>query len=132
MTQPYVMDTLNHTAYEGRFALKTYSDPRGLMPAESAILESLRPRIVGKTLLDIGVGGGRTTPVSPGNESRLHRDRLLRRPCTAGEGEIRLGFRVLLRCAGYDPLSRRQVRFHPLLFQRSRLYRARRPLEGAW
>lgn len=62
MTQPYVMDTLNHTAYEGRFALKTYSDPRGLMPAESAILESLRPRIIGKTLLDIGVGGGRTTP----------------------------------------------------------------------
>ena len=50
--------------------LKTYSKPletrkyarlAGLLPAETAIIERYRDDIAGKAILDIGVGGGRTT-----------------------------------------------------------------------
>jgi ubiquinone/menaquinone biosynthesis C-methylase UbiE len=61
MDQSHVIDTSNREAFEGRFALKTYSEVSGLMPAEHAILRTLKSRIAGKKLLDIGVGGSRTT-----------------------------------------------------------------------
>lgn len=50
--------------------LRTYSRPgetrkyarlAGLLPAEAAILDRFRPDVAGARLLDIGVGGGRTT-----------------------------------------------------------------------
>jgi SAM-dependent methyltransferase len=61
MKRPAI-ETLNRRAYAGRVALQTYRQERGLSAAERAILEKIRPRLAGKRLLDIGVGGGRTTP----------------------------------------------------------------------
>jgi SAM-dependent methyltransferase len=62
MTEAHVMDTLNHHAYASRLAAGAYGREASLSIAERVILEQLRPRLVGKRLLDIGVGGGRTTP----------------------------------------------------------------------
>jgi SAM-dependent methyltransferase len=56
------IDAANHRAYSSRLAVKAYTDDRGLSIAEQRILERLRPRLTDKKLLDIGVGGGRTTP----------------------------------------------------------------------
>lgn len=56
------MDTINHDAYTSRLALGAYDRRADLSLAESAILEHLKPRVVDKRILDIGVGGGRTTP----------------------------------------------------------------------
>jgi SAM-dependent methyltransferase len=55
------MDAANRRAYTSRRALKAYAHSERLFPAEQAIFAALRPRLVGKRLLDIGVGGGRTT-----------------------------------------------------------------------
>jgi ubiquinone/menaquinone biosynthesis C-methylase UbiE len=56
------MDIQNQRAFESRLALKGYRKASGLMAAEKPILAALEPRIRGKATLDIGVGGGRTTP----------------------------------------------------------------------
>jgi SAM-dependent methyltransferase len=55
------MDNLDRIAYGRGFALETYASLANLSIAERAIFQSLGPRIAGKRLLDIGVGGGRTT-----------------------------------------------------------------------
>ena len=55
------MDATNRRAYTSRRALRAYEHSDKLFPAERAIFATLRPRLVGKRLLDIGVGGGRTT-----------------------------------------------------------------------
>jgi SAM-dependent methyltransferase len=56
-----IMDAVNRTAYSSPFALQAYSGDSDLTTAERTILELLKPRIEGRRLLDIGVGGGRTT-----------------------------------------------------------------------
>jgi SAM-dependent methyltransferase len=55
------MDNLNRIAYGPGFALEAYASSANLSIAERAIFQALGPRIAGKRLLDIGVGGGRTT-----------------------------------------------------------------------
>ncbi len=56
-------DDLNRKAFESARAVRFYdfSTPR-LFEGEATILESLRPALKEKRLLDIGIGGGRTTP----------------------------------------------------------------------
>jgi SAM-dependent methyltransferase len=58
-----VIDRFNRAAYSRRKTVRSYSGlPIGLFEAERVILERLRPELEGRKLLDIGVGGGRTTP----------------------------------------------------------------------
>src|ERR1700736_6917585 len=57
-----VLDAINRKAYAGRFARKIYDRTTGLSTAERVILEKLRSQVAHKRLLDIGVGGGGTTP----------------------------------------------------------------------
>jgi SAM-dependent methyltransferase len=56
------IDRINQRAYNSGTALRFYDRPAGLFEAEQVILHRLLPEIRGKTLLDIGVGAGRTTP----------------------------------------------------------------------
>ena len=55
-----VMDVKN--AYRRRDVVKYYAETNELMAAERQLFERLRPEIEGKTVLDIGIGTGRTTP----------------------------------------------------------------------
>ncbi len=55
------MDAVNRRAYSSRRALRAYARDGDLCLAERQILEKLRPSLTGRRLLDIGVGGGRTT-----------------------------------------------------------------------
>ena len=52
---------VNLATYSDAGLLGWYDRQDGLLPAERVILEQLRPELAGKRLLDIGVGGGRTT-----------------------------------------------------------------------
>jgi SAM-dependent methyltransferase len=52
---------VNLATYSDAGLLGWYDRQDGLLPAERAILERLRPELDNKRLLDIGVGGGRTT-----------------------------------------------------------------------
>ena len=56
------ISTLNHRVYTGRNAVNQHAGLSNLFSSEQAILSRLRAEITGKRLLDIGVGGGRTTP----------------------------------------------------------------------
>lgn len=51
----------NLAVYDTAFASFRYKRFSDLFPAESRILTNLKPRLEGKRILDIGVGGGRTT-----------------------------------------------------------------------
>jgi SAM-dependent methyltransferase len=57
------LDDSNRKAHEGSLAIRSYDVPtRGLFESEAVILDRLRPELIGKRLLDIGIGAGRTTP----------------------------------------------------------------------
>ncbi len=71
------IDRLNAKAYSSNTARKFYDRRGQLYPPERLIFDRLRPLLTGKRLLDIGVGGGRTTPFLLEIKSRLQRDRLL-------------------------------------------------------
>ncbi len=51
----------NKTTFESSGVVKFYARSRELQKPEKTILELLRPRLAGARLLDIGIGGGRTT-----------------------------------------------------------------------
>jgi SAM-dependent methyltransferase len=52
----------NRRRYEGRFVAADYASRSGLKPAEEAIFRRHEDEIRGARILDLGVGGGRTTP----------------------------------------------------------------------
>ena len=52
----------NRRHYETGVVAARYATRSGLHPAEYAILERYRQDIAGRRILDLGVGGGRTTP----------------------------------------------------------------------
>ncbi|WP_019402612.1 MULTISPECIES: class I SAM-dependent methyltransferase [unclassified Chelatococcus] len=52
----------NQAAYRARSVVSRYRRAEELQPAEAEVLEMLRDTISNKRILDIGVGGGRTTP----------------------------------------------------------------------
>ena len=54
-------DRFNRAAYSSPVAIKRYERQSGLTEVERTILQSVRPEIRDKRLLDVGVGGGRTT-----------------------------------------------------------------------
>ena len=51
----------NRAAYETRHAVDVYRRARDLQPAEAAILDRFRAELSTARMLDLGVGGGRTT-----------------------------------------------------------------------
>jgi ubiquinone/menaquinone biosynthesis C-methylase UbiE len=55
------MSDANRALYERRAAVREYVAKDHLEPPEQAILERLRPELPGMHVLDIGVGGGRTS-----------------------------------------------------------------------
>lgn len=57
-----VMDHINRKAYSSPAAAKFYDRMPTLFDAEQIILKELAQAIRNKKLLDIGIGGGRTTP----------------------------------------------------------------------
>jgi SAM-dependent methyltransferase len=57
-----VIDWLNQRAFSSGAAKKFYDRASTLLEAESVILDELAPEIKNRKLLDIGIGGGRTTP----------------------------------------------------------------------
>lgn len=52
----------NRRHYERQAIAARYAKQSGLRPAEVAVLQRYRDRIAGARILDLGVGGGRTTP----------------------------------------------------------------------
>ncbi len=54
-------DSLNYEAYSRRDVVKYFGDFDSLFDAERVLLDRLTPMIGSSTVLDIGVGGGRTT-----------------------------------------------------------------------
>jgi ubiquinone/menaquinone biosynthesis C-methylase UbiE len=55
------MDRLNRTVYGKDSVATAYEQAHGLHEGEGVILEMIKPEIRGKKILDIGIGGGRTT-----------------------------------------------------------------------
>jgi len=57
-----VIDEINQGAFQTPLAVKLYDSPDfRLFEAERVIFDRIRDEIAGKRLLDIGIGGGRTT-----------------------------------------------------------------------
>lgn len=56
------IDLVNRRAYSSRTATKFYDRAPTLFEAERVVFEELAPHITNRKLLDIGIGGGRTTP----------------------------------------------------------------------
>src|ERR1041385_469458 len=56
-----VVDATNMAAYARTGTVDWYRDFEFILKPEAVILEALGPTIRGKKLLDIGIGGGRTT-----------------------------------------------------------------------
>src|SRR5271170_6764215 len=52
---------INHEAYLDETWTKEFARADGLIPAERAIVDTLKQTIQGGKILDLGVGGGRTT-----------------------------------------------------------------------
>ncbi|TND09354.1 MAG: type 11 methyltransferase [Bacteroidetes bacterium] len=61
MAEPDQIDEHNHAAYSAEDTVNWYDQLDALLPSEKIILEGIMPAIRGKKILDIGVGGGRTT-----------------------------------------------------------------------
>ena len=61
MDYPAILDSVNRRAYANAKTLKWYDDQDFLFEPEEVILKTLEPVIKDKRLLDIGIGGGRTT-----------------------------------------------------------------------
>lgn len=56
------LEKLNKQFYSNDEAAKRYGDKEFLLPGEETILKRIGPEIKGRQILDLGVGGGRTTP----------------------------------------------------------------------
>lgn len=56
------LNTINRSLYEKRKIAKHYGNMSWLFESEKRLLETVSAQILGKPLLDVGVGGGRTTP----------------------------------------------------------------------
>jgi ubiquinone/menaquinone biosynthesis C-methylase UbiE len=56
-----MVDDNNKKTYTARGVVQHYAQLRALQPAEATILELLQNQLVSMKMLDIGVGGGRTT-----------------------------------------------------------------------
>jgi ubiquinone/menaquinone biosynthesis C-methylase UbiE len=52
----------NQTTYQTADVVRYYAQLQQLQPAEATIRDGLAPQLAGMTMLDIGVGAGRTTP----------------------------------------------------------------------
>lgn len=61
MTENKIQDTINRRAYAAEKIVRWYRDLDFIHTVEEVILQTLRPFIKDRKLLDIGVGGGRTT-----------------------------------------------------------------------
>ncbi len=57
----FVTDGANQTTYESADVVRYYTQLQQLQPAEASILALLQVQLAQMTMLDIGVGGGRTT-----------------------------------------------------------------------
>lgn len=55
------MSDKNLETYNSKGVVKWYTGLKGIVPAEAAVLEQHKALIAGASLLDIGIGGGRTT-----------------------------------------------------------------------
>jgi SAM-dependent methyltransferase len=58
--QTNVIDLINLRTMNSASAVQQYANDHGLFPSERTALDSVRASARGKTILDIGVGGGRT------------------------------------------------------------------------
>ncbi|UIJ33501.1 class I SAM-dependent methyltransferase [Allobranchiibius sp. GilTou73] len=58
---PDVQDRANHASYTGADAVRHYPRLSHLHPAEKVLFDAYDADLRGRTVLDIGVGGGRTT-----------------------------------------------------------------------
>jgi ubiquinone/menaquinone biosynthesis C-methylase UbiE len=56
-----IIDQNNHKTYSTQGVVQHYAQLKQLQPAEATILKWLKPRLSQMKMLDIGVGGGRTT-----------------------------------------------------------------------
>ena len=56
------MRDMNRSVYRRSFVVAGYAKESELQPPEAAILDKYRSELAGARLLDLGVGGGRTTP----------------------------------------------------------------------
>ncbi|MCA1631611.1 MAG: hypothetical protein LC774_15015, partial [Acidobacteria bacterium] len=61
MGQPGFSDEVNKSAYARADVVRHYESLDMLLKPERLLLERLTPEIAGKKILDIAVGGGRTT-----------------------------------------------------------------------
>jgi SAM-dependent methyltransferase len=61
MSAASVMDAINQRAYDGHVAIHPFRRTEGLFPAERVVLEKIADELRDRRLLDLGVGGGRTT-----------------------------------------------------------------------
>jgi SAM-dependent methyltransferase len=61
MNNKAIVDEINRRAYTSKPLLSWYQNQDAIQPAENAILKKISPEIKNKRLLDIGIGGGRTT-----------------------------------------------------------------------
>jgi ubiquinone/menaquinone biosynthesis C-methylase UbiE len=61
MTNSRPIDTANQTTYQAADVVGYYAQLQQLQPAEATILALLKPELATMTMLDIGVGAGRTT-----------------------------------------------------------------------
>jgi ubiquinone/menaquinone biosynthesis C-methylase UbiE len=61
MLESHSPDSFNYTAYTNDKTVRWYAQRSGLTEAERVILDRVKGEITDKRLLDIGVGGGRTT-----------------------------------------------------------------------
>ena len=61
MIDKTILDTINRRTYAAQKVVRSYQDSDFLLKVEEIILQRLLPFIQNRKLLDIGIGGGRTT-----------------------------------------------------------------------
>jgi len=61
MESKKTIDDMNLRGYSREKVLARYNNAKGLRPAEEVLFSKLKESIEGKKILDIGIGGGRTT-----------------------------------------------------------------------
>lgn len=61
MSRESVLDAVNKRTYASRGVVRWYADLDSLIKPEEALLAKLLPHIKDKKILDVGIGGGRTT-----------------------------------------------------------------------